>query len=172
MKLQTLQGETTRPTSDKVKESLFNRIGPYFDGGVVVDLFGGSGALALEALSRGAEHAYIFESDRRALTTIRQNVEKAKMSSRVTIVPSRAEKSIAYLQQREVCIDYLFLDPPYEKTEYYALIAQFVEMEIMCHNATIVCEHMSSYTLPEHYGTFQRSSEKKYGASTISIYTE
>lgn len=172
IRLHSLKGESTRPTSDKVKESLFNKIGPYIDGGIVVDLFGGSGALALEALSRGADYAYIFERDRRAVDVIRRNVEKCKMQSRVTIVPKRAETSVRYLQERDIRATYLFIDPPYEDVKQYEIIQKFVELDRLCHNATIVCEHMRSVQLREAYGRYTLQDYRAYGASAISIYME
>src|SRR6185312_11567269 len=83
--LKSLQGTNTRPTSDKVKESIFNMIGPYFDGGIAVELFGGSGSLSLEALSRGAEHAYIFEKNSKACSVIQANAEKCRFTDEIHI---------------------------------------------------------------------------------------
>jgi 16S rRNA (guanine(966)-N(2))-methyltransferase RsmD len=108
-RLEAPAGTATRPTSDRVKEALFSILGP-IEGATVVDLFAGSGALGLEALSRGAESATFVESDRKAADTIRRNVASLGCSSRATLIVDRAERSLARLPPK---IDLLLMDPPY-----------------------------------------------------------
>ena len=86
--LKTLDGNNTRPMMDKMKESVFNTIGPYFDGGIVLDLFGGSGALSLESISRGADYAYINELNRDAMQIIKYNVNLLKEDENVMLMNS------------------------------------------------------------------------------------
>ena len=78
--LKSITGTDTRPTSDKVKEALFSKIGPFFNGGIAVELFGGSGSLTLEALSRGSDSAWIFEKNPKACAVIKFNAEKCKFT--------------------------------------------------------------------------------------------
>src|SRR3954467_5229356 len=96
--LKSLAGNLTRPTSDKVKESIFNMIGPYFDGGVAVELFGGSGSLSLEALSRGVDEAYIFEKNVKACTVIKANAEKCRLTDELHIQRADARNAVKVLQ--------------------------------------------------------------------------
>lgn len=165
------KGEHTRPTTDKVKESLFNRIAHYLDGVVVADLFGGSGGLALESISRGATHAYVFETNREALSAIRKNKEKCKTDA-LTIIPKTANQSLNYFAQKELTIDLLFLDPPYDQVSYYALAEQLAEANILSQQAIIVCEHLTSVYLPDQMGQFPLHKRASYGTITLSIYME
>lgn len=168
--MKSLKGTDTRPTSGKVKESLFNRIGPYFDGGVVVELFGGSGSLSLEALSRGAEVAYIFEKSSQACAVIRSNMEVCNYTDVVHIQRADVRKAVSFFKKSNTKIDFLFIDPPYAEEAYYALAQQFVDEDLLSEKAIIVCEHEKRTELPDAYGLFQKISCTKYGNSAISIY--
>lgn len=168
--LKSLKGLDTRPTSDMVKESLFNRIGPYFDGGIVVELFGGSGALSLEALSRGADEAFVFEKNRKACDVIRSNAEKCHYDEVVHIQPVDAQQALKVMQKHAKNIDLLFLDPPYAEAKFYDLAQKFVDDGRLTDRAVIVCEHDKKTKLPEAYGLFQKSNCTSYGNVAISIY--
>ena len=98
--LKSLQGTDTRPTSDKVKESVFNIIGPYFDGGIAVELFGGSGSLSLEALSRGIDEAFIFEKNVKACAIIKANAEKCRFTEELHIQRADARNAVKVLQAK------------------------------------------------------------------------
>ena len=168
--LKSLKGTDTRPTSDKVKESVFNRIGPYFDGGVVVELFGGSGSLSLEALSRGAEEAFVFEKNGKACEIIRSNAEKCRYEDVVHIQRADARNAVKFLQKVDKKIDLLLIDPPYANSQFYELAKTIVEAGLLSDKAIIVCEHDKKTELPEAYGLLQRESCTVYGNSAISIY--
>lgn len=168
--LKSLKGTDTRPTSDKVKESLFNRIGPYFEGGVVVELFGGSGALSLEALSRGADEAFIFERNGKACDIIRSNAEKCRYENVVHIQRVDARSAIKLLQKKDVVVDLLLIDPPYAEEKYYGLAQSFAEAGLLAEKAIIVCEHDKKVELPESLGSLERKNFTIYGNIAISIY--
>ncbi|WP_172369791.1 16S rRNA (guanine(966)-N(2))-methyltransferase RsmD [Sporosarcina jiandibaonis] len=170
LRLKSLEGVHTRPTLDKVKESVFNMIGPYFNGGIVVELFGGSGALSLEALSRGAEKAYVFEKNKKACAVIRSNVEKCHYEKIVHIKQSDARNALKILQQYDEKIDILFIDPPYAQNEFYNLARTISDAGLLAESAVIVCEHDHKTELPETYGLFQKKKSSTYGNIAISIY--
>ncbi|WP_317643953.1 16S rRNA (guanine(966)-N(2))-methyltransferase RsmD [Sporosarcina sp. GW1-11] len=170
MALKSLPGISTRPTSDKVKESLFNRIGPYFDGGTVVELFGGSGSIAIEALSRGMEQAVVFEKNAKACAIIKSNVEKCRLDDQVHIERKDARQAVAILQQKNVVIDLLFVDPPYAEVAYYDGIRDLVSQGLLSEEATIVCEHEKKVVLPDAYESFIRVNSAIYGNTAITIY--
>jgi 16S rRNA (guanine966-N2)-methyltransferase len=170
LRLKSLEGVHTRPTLDKVKESVFNMIGPYFNGGVVVELFGGSGALSLEALSRGAEKAYVFEKNRKACAIIRSNVEKCQYDEIVHIKQADARNASKILQQNNEKIDLLFVDPPYAQNDFYQLAETIADAGLLAESAIIVCEHDHKTELPEAYGEFRKKKSSKYGNIAISIY--
>lgn len=168
--LKALPGTATRPTSDKVKESIFNKIGPYFDGGTAVELFGGSGSIAIEALSRGMERAVIFEKNPKACAVIKANSEKCRFENDIHIERKDAKHALSVLLQQNAKIDLLFIDPPYAKTEYYALAGELAEHNLLAEDAVIVCEHEKTVELPEQYGAFEKISTANYGSAAITIY--
>ena len=170
LQLKSLKGESTRPTSGKVKESIFNIIGPYFNGGIVVELFGGSGALSLEALSRGAGMAYIFEKNRTACEVIRTNGEKCRYADKIQLFQKDARNAIQTLSQQNVKIDYLFLDPPYAEEKFYELAMQAVDAGLLTDDAVIICEHDKKTSLPEAYGPFKMKKTHTYGNIACTIY--
>lgn len=168
--LKSLTGNLTRPTSDKVKESIFNMIGPYFDGGIVVELFGGSGSLSIESLSRGVDEAYIFEKNPKACSIIRENVVKCRFTDEVHILRNDARNAVKALQSSDVLVDLLFIDPPYAEDKYYDLAMEFVQANLLSDNAIIICEHEKQLTLPDSYGEYIKTKNPIYGNSAISIY--
>lgn len=117
--LKTLDGKITRPTSDKVRGAIFNMIGPYFNGGRVLDLFAGSGGLAIEAVSRGMSAAVLVEKNRKAQAIIQDNIIMTKAENRFTLLKMEAERAIDCLTGR---FDLVFLDPPYAKETIVATI--------------------------------------------------
>jgi 16S rRNA (guanine966-N2)-methyltransferase len=106
-------GLATRPTLDRVRESLFNILAPRVAGALVLDLYAGTGALAFEALSRGAEHAAVVEPDPRALGVLRANVTALGLEERTTIYPVRAEQAVKRLGEHAFHL--IFLDPPWDR---------------------------------------------------------
>lgn len=168
--LKSLAGTETRPTSDKVKESIFNRIGPYFDGGVAVELFGGSGSLSLEALSRGVDEAFIFEKNVKACAVIKANAEKCRFTEQLHIQRADARSSVAVLKASTKKAKLLFIDPPYAETAFYDLVGDFVAADLLTDNAAIICEHDKQLVLPESYGSYHKIKSSVYGNSAVSIY--
>lgn len=170
LRLKAASGNTTRPTTDKVKESLFNIIGPFFDGGVVLDLFAGSGGLGIEALSRGAEKAIFIEKDRKAYAILKENIQKCNYEELSEVFCNDAVRAVKALLKRDITIDYLFLDPPYAKMDYYDLVQQLVNGGKISDRAIIVCEHAKDVTLPLSYGSYTLQRKELYGSSYLSIY--
>ncbi|MFJ8234473.1 16S rRNA (guanine(966)-N(2))-methyltransferase RsmD [Ureibacillus sp. NPDC094379] len=170
MPLKAVIGTTTRPTTDKVKESIFNIIGPFFDGGIALDLFAGSGGLGIECLSRGAEKAIFVEKDGRAFQTLQENIKKCRYEEATELFKTDATRAVKGLLKREIQIDYLFVDPPYRKTEYYDLVLTLAEAGKLAEDAIIVCESSDEFNLPESYGSFSLSRQEAYGGTIISIY--
>lgn len=170
MPLKAVSGTTTRPTTDKVKESIFNIIGPYFDGGIVLDLFAGSGGLGIETLSRGAEKAIFIEKDKRAFQTLKENIKKCRYEVVSELYCTDAGRAVKALLKRDIQVQYLFVDPPYMKREYYDLVPVLVEGGKLSDDAIIVCEHSPDVELPRNFGPYTCIREETYGSSIISIY--
>ena len=117
--LKAVPGNTTRPTTDKVKESIFNMIYPYFDGGIALDLFGGSGGLGIEALSRGIDKAIFVDRDSKAIKVIHQNLESCRVQEQAEVYRNDAERAVKALIKREMSFDLILIDPPYKEQKLY-----------------------------------------------------
>lgn len=111
--LKTPEGMGTRPTTDRIKETLFNMLQPYIGGGIFIDVFSGSGGIGIEALSRGADKAYFIENDRRAVKCIQDNLQFTRLAERAMVIGQDAVT--AFWQVREAAVDVIFMDPPYDK---------------------------------------------------------
>ncbi len=144
--LKTLAGKTTRPTTDKVKGAIFNMIGPYFDGGRVLDLYAGSGSLAIEAISRGMTSAILVEKDRRAQAIINQNLKMTREEERFELLKMEANQSLERITGH---FDLVLLDPPYAKEQIVTDIEKMAERELLSNDALIVCETDKSVDLPK-----------------------
>ncbi|MFC7685527.1 16S rRNA (guanine(966)-N(2))-methyltransferase RsmD [Ureibacillus sp. GCM10028918] len=170
MPLKAITGTTTRPTTDKVKESIFNIIGPFFDGGIALDLFAGSGGLGIETLSRGASKAIFVEKDGRAFQTLQENIKKCRYEEVSESFKTDATRAVKGLLKRDIQLDYLFLDPPYHKTEYYNLLNLLVDHGKLSEDAIILCEHSNEVSLPSNYGPYVLTRQETYGSTIISVY--
>lgn len=168
-KLKAVPGNNTRPTTDKVKESIFNIIGPYFDGGVCLDLFAGSGGLAIEAISRGMDKAVLIDRDPLAIKTIKENISVTKESDKFDIYRNDANRAIDLLKGNKK-FDLIFLDPPYAKQEIEMQIKKIVDADLLNDEAIIICEVDKRTDLEENIGAATVFRSEVYGASKIIMY--
>ena len=167
--LKTLAGKTTRPTTDKVKGAIFNMIGPYFDGGRVLDLYAGSGSLAIEAISRGMTSAILVEKDRRAQAIINQNLKMTREEERFELLKMEANQSLERITGH---FDLVLLDPPYAKEQIVTDIEKIAERELLSNDALIVCETDKSVDLPEEIAGLGIWKQKIYGISKVTVYVK
>ncbi|WP_057740872.1 16S rRNA (guanine(966)-N(2))-methyltransferase RsmD [Limosilactobacillus secaliphilus] len=170
LKLSAVPGMSTRPTTDKVKEALFNMIGPYFESGSVLDLYGGSGGLAIESISRGMTHAVVVDRAFPAIKTIRQNVGKTHHEDAFTIVKADARRAMKIMQSHRDCFDLVFLDPPYAKQRIQADMNQLSQLGLLKNGATIVAETNQEAQLPDKWPGFALQKRQDYGITVIRIY--
>ncbi len=170
MPLKAVPGSGTRPTTDKVKESIFNMIGPYFEGGLAVDLFAGSGGLGIESLSRGIDSCIFIEKDAKAIATINDNLKKCRLEDQAEIYRIDAGRAVKAFEKRGLKIDLLFVDPPYQKSSYYDLVLTLIEKECLSQSGIVMCEHEKGVELPDSYGAFKLVRRENYGGTIISIY--
>jgi len=166
-------GEDTRPTADKVRGSLFNIIGARVYDARVLDLFGGTGAMALEALSRGAEHAVIVDCARDAIQAIERNAEgvlKDELASRARII--RADYRTAIGSLGGMKFDLVFLDPPYRMVEAYAdALNRLKAIDALSEDCLIIVERQKEQTVPLPEG-FESYDVRSYGATSIELVRE
>jgi len=169
--LKAVPGTNTRPTTDKIKESIFNMIGPFFDGGKGLDLYGGSGGLGLEALSRGMEHLIFIDKDQKAIHTIKENIKQCNYEDKTEVFRNDAKRALKALHKREMQFDMIFLDPPYAKQMLLKDMEEIDKLELLSPEGSIVTEHGTDVTLPEEIGNFYQVRQETYGkTTTITIY--
>jgi|SRR5580704_15575173 16S rRNA (guanine966-N2)-methyltransferase len=162
--LKTLPGLEVRPTPDRLRETLFNILAPRIEGAVFADIYAGSGAVGIEALSRGASRAIFVEQSRVAANVIRENLRTLGLDTRAELLQSRA--SIALPNVRAGII---FLDPPYEaEPEYLKSLVALGENPA----AMIVVQHFSKLVLQESYGAIKRVRVVKQGQNALSFYSK
>ena len=165
--LKTLDGKTTRPTSDKVRGAIFNMIGPYFEGGRVLDLFAGSGGLSIEAVSRGMDSAVLVERDRKAQAIIRENISMTKEADKFQLLAMEANQALGQLTGT---FDVVFLDPPYAKEEIMDNIQQLCQRMLLAEDVMVVCETDKAVDLPEEIADLGIWKQKVYGISKVTVY--
>lgn len=157
-------GLGTRPTSEKVRGAVFNLLGQFFEGGAVLDLYAGSGALALEALSRGCERATCVEADRRAVEAIRRNAEALGWADRVVVRQGRVEDLAPRLLPGFALA---FVDPPYAEGPGAALALLGA---LLAPGGRAVAEHDAKAPPPDRVGPLALVERRSYGGTGISIY--
>lgn len=165
--LKTLDGKTTRPTTDKVKGAIFNMIGPYFDGGRVLDLYAGSGSLGIEAVSRGMESAILVEKDRRAQAIVAENIAMTKEEARFELLKMESSRALEQLTGQ---FDLVLLDPPYAKEQIISDIEKMAERKLLSEDIMVVCETDKSVDLPEEVADLGIWKQKIYGISKVTVY--
>lgn len=169
-KLKAVPGNSTRPTTDKVKEAMFNMIGPYFDGGLGLDLFAGSGGLGIEALSRGLEKVIFVDMDGKSIQTIYENLHICGLEEKSEVYRNHAERAMKAITKRGLMFNYIFLDPPYKKQQLEKIILMIDKHKLLCHDGVIICEHGSELNMPMQIGTFNIKKKETYGIIGVSIY--
>jgi 16S rRNA (guanine966-N2)-methyltransferase len=158
-----MPGMDVRPTPDKIRESLFNILSPQIEGAVFVDAYAGTGAVGIEALSRGARHAIFIEKDRAAVNLIKSNLAALGAESRARVIHGPAALYLGNLDA-----DIVFIDPPYPKDREYR--AALEALETKPPGLTIV-QHATRFALADEYGPLHRTRVAKYGDNTLSFFT-
>ncbi len=165
-KLETIEGIQTRPTTDRVKESLFNLLQYDFYDKHILDLFAGSGALGLEGISRGAQKATFVDQNKSCVEVIKKNLIKIKSLEQATILQSDVNFAIAQLKPKE--IDIVFMDPPYHKDLILPALEAMIAHDILSNSAMVVVEHEKTdlWDVPKGYECVK---SRTYGITTLTI---
>lgn len=167
IQLNTPDGMLTRPTTDRVKEALFSIIQFELSGARVLDLFGGTGQLGIEALSRGASSAVFVDSRREACQLIRSNLKKTHFESESTVVQS---DYLDYLKRCRDSFQIILLDPPYAQVFLENAIKKITEIDILQSSGIIVAERPLGKELPWEFDGYTRSRDYKYGKIMLTLY--
>jgi len=167
MRLHAPKGMEIRPTLDRVRESLFNIIGPEIAGARFLDLFSGTGANGIEALSRGAAEAHFVDGDTQALALLQKNLEQTRLGANARVHKLLLPKGLCRLGGG---FGWVFADPPYSFSEYDELLSALQENGLLIEGASVCLEHDHRSTLPESVGTLRLGRQKKYGDTVLSFY--
>lgn len=166
--LKSVDSKLTRPTTDKNKENLFNMIGPYFDGGVCLDLFGGSGGLGIEAISRGMDELYTVDKQYKAFQTIKDNFKSLKIEDVAHAYKMDYNKALNQLSDDGLKFDLIFLDPPYGMKINQNILKYFVEHHMLNDQCMIVIEDLNEEAI-EISQPFILLKQQSYGITTLQI---
>ena len=162
-RLESIPGDATRPTPDRLRETLFDILAQRIEGVVFLDAYAGTGAVGIEALSRGARHAVFLEKDRAAVETIQRNLASLGIERRATVV-----KGSTVLTVGRSAADIVFLDPPYTSEREYPAVMQVLAEEPP---ALVVVQHSVRLALGDSYGTLRRARFVKQGDNALSFFS-
>lgn len=170
-KLLAPPGTATRPTSDRLRETLFNVVAAGIDGSVWLDLFAGSGAVGIEALSRGARMVYFVESSSRAAKTIRANLKSLSIEDGFELHERDAMQALRILDAAAITCDFCFLDPPYADHATYEQALGFLsQSRLLTDKSIAIAEHDKHFDLLDRYGALQCYRRLQQGDAVLSFY--
>ncbi|MBZ5508137.1 MAG: 16S rRNA (guanine(966)-N(2))-methyltransferase RsmD [Acidobacteriia bacterium] len=166
------QGIETRPTSDRLRETLFNVVTPGIKDSVWLDLFAGSGAVGIEALSRGARSVYFVESAGSAARTIRKNLHTLKIEEGAEVIERDAVVALRMLDFQAVTCDFVFLDPPYRKLGDYERVLSFLsQSRLLNPGSRVIAEHDKHFDPGDTFGSLRRFRKLRQGDAVLSFYS-
>ena len=173
--LKSLKGRALRPTSDRLRETLFNVLGARVAGSHFIDLFAGTGAVGIEALSRGADEVVFVENHAPAAALIRRNLESLEIRKGARVLASDALRGLqvlaSHLKGKTPRCDYIFLDPPYSATNEYARVLEFLgSAELLAPSGIVIAEHRRSFDLSQEAGVLCRFRVLRQGDAALSFY--
>ncbi|MDY7232957.1 16S rRNA (guanine(966)-N(2))-methyltransferase RsmD [Hyalangium rubrum] len=159
-----------RPTADRVRETLFNVLGQFLEGQAVLDLYAGTGALGLEALSRGAGRAVLVDSDREALALCRQNTDTLGFTSQVEILAQPVARAVEALGKRGERFELVFADPPYAARVVESVLELVVRAGLLAPGGMLIIEHDKREPAPDSHEGMSREDQRRFGDTLMSFY--
>jgi 16S rRNA (guanine966-N2)-methyltransferase len=171
-KLIAPKGMTTRPTTDRVKEALFNIINNHLHKATFLDLFAGSGGNGIEALSRGAQKAVFIDESIEAIKVIHENLQRTRLAEKAEVYRNDSLKALEYLQKRKEQFDIIFLDPPYLKGFEVQTLSKIGECRLLAPQGIIIVECSKKDNIPEEINNFLCLRVENYGDTKLMFYTQ
>ena len=160
-----------RPTGDRLRETLFNILGAAVERSYFIDAYAGTGAIGIEAISRGAERVFFLEKRPAAARLIRANTEVLGIGDVTEILEADAEQGLGRLAARHILADFIFVDPPYDDAAEYLKILQFLDAShLLAPTGTIIVEHFHKLELPGRLERLECVRIKEQGDATLSFY--
>lgn len=169
-RLKTLEGLSVRPTSDRLRETLFNILAPRIEGARFVDVCAGSGAVGIEALSRGAAHVTLIESARKAIEVIRENLAHCGITENFKLIPRDAVQALKYFAQEQQQFDIFYLDPPYASPIYSPVLWQITQGNLLADDGIVIVEHRRDTPLLPNYDRLRPYRQVPQGESCLTFY--
>lgn len=166
-KLIAPKGEDVRPTSDKVKEAMFSILMPYLKGAKCLDLFAGTGALGIEAISRGADFCVFCDKNRESISVIKNNITTCGIEERAKVVLGDYMKVLERISHKS---DIVLIDPPYASGLYEKALESIEKLDLLEDEGIILVEHERDVDLPDSIGELAKEKERKYGRIMLTVY--
>jgi 16S rRNA (guanine966-N2)-methyltransferase len=161
-----------RPTSDRLRETLFNVLGLAIQDSLFVDLYAGTGAIGIEAASRGARDVILIESHKQTARLARENIEALKIGPSVRIIEDDAVRGLERLSTKHLLADFIFLDPPYSEAEEYLRILEFLDSShLVAPYGIVIVEHRKKMELPGRLNRLERTRLLEQGDAALSFYS-
>ena len=168
-RLKTLPGSVTRPTADRLREAVFNILSLHVRQSTVLELFAGTGALGIEALSRGAAYAVFIDNAKKACEIIFENLLTCRMETRATVIRWDIEHNLNCLSSLDPTFDLVFMDPPYNQNMVAPVLNHLRQSKKLQKNARIIVEHHEREPLLEDIGPFECIDQRRYGKTIVSF---
>jgi 16S rRNA (guanine966-N2)-methyltransferase len=170
-KLRTVEGLDVRPTSDRLRETLFNILAPRIKESRFLDICAGSGAIAMEAISRGAQQITLIDNSRRACSVIEANLRTLGIENQAALINREATAALKQLAKENKEFDIVFFDPPYASGIYDQVMRLLDEQPLLCADAIVIVEHRAKTPPEDQYGTLRMYREVKQGESALAFYS-
>jgi 16S rRNA (guanine966-N2)-methyltransferase len=168
-KLKPFPGQTIRPTSDRLREAIFNILSNRVRLAVVLDLFAGTGALGIEALSRGAHSATFIEKDKTVASILEENIRSCSLTDKTQVIQWDVLKNLNCIRSIRPQINLVFIDPPYRTDMLRPALSHLHDSRALANRATLVVEHSRFEAIPTTLDVFQLEDERRYGKTLVSF---
>ncbi len=169
-RLKTLEGMDVRPTSDRMRETLFNILAPRIEDARFVDVCAGSGAVGIEALSRGAAHVTFIESSRKAAAVVSENLRHCGITQDFKLINREATAAMKYFAYEKQQFDIFYLDPPYDSDLYTPVMWQIAQNNLLAEDGIVIVEHRRQLPLAPNYDDLRPYRELVQGESVLTFY--
>lgn len=168
-KLYSVNGTTTRPTSDRVREAIFNILAAQVRDAVVLDLFAGTGAFGLEAISRGAGFAVFVDAEREAMVVLKRNIQACRVEQKAKTVLWDIKKNLNCLETMAPAFNLVFMDPPYHRNLIRSSLMNLLACRSLANGACIIIEHARKEPIPANQPMLQLTDQRRYGKTLVSF---
>ena len=168
-KLLTVPGIDTRPTADRVRESIFNILGDGVRGARILDLYAGTGAMGIEALSRGAQFVFFAEGHKSALAALKKNIKTCSLESRANAIKWNILDNLNIIRSHKPAFNLVFIDPPYNKDMIQPTLSNLAMSQCLATGARLALEHSPLEPIPEKRSEFKIADQRRYGKTLVSF---